>query len=444
MGERGALRRVVAAGAAGAVVVGGAVAGLLALGPDGAPRPAPPPPGAHAAAPGDLGAAIAARQKWLRGHPDDAASWSALATAYVEQARRGADPSYYPKAQRALERSLAARPAGNLDALIGMGALANARHDFAAARVWGERARRAAPDRWPVYPVLVDAYTQLGAYKDATAAVQRLLDLKPALPAFARAGYELEMQGRTEEAAAALRRALDDATVPAERSFCLHRLGELEWERGDARAALARYEEALRADPDAHPALAGRAKARAALGDTDAARADYRRLTERVPLPEYVLERGELEESLGREGEARRQYDVLRAEAALFEANGAGDDLTLGLFEADHGRPADAVRHLEREWQRRRSVLVADALGWALHRAGRSQEGLAYAREAGQLGWRRAEFAYHRGEIERALGMRDAARGHLREALRLNPHFSPLRAPAARRALAPLEGAGGA
>ncbi|MDG4862618.1 tetratricopeptide repeat protein, partial [Streptomyces sp. T-3] len=254
--------------AAVAVLVVAAVAGgLLALGPDDVPRPAAPViradtvTGAGAPAPAqDLAALIDERRKALRTHPDDEASWTVLGTAYLEQARRTADPSYYPKSEEALRRSLRLRSAkdGNHAAMVGMGALANARHDFATARSWGERVRAAEPLRWTVYPVLIDAYTQLGAYEEATGAVQRLLDLRPGLAAFTRAGYELEMHGKAGEAKSALEQAAQVAASPAETSFCLHRIGELAWERGDVREALRQYEAALRADPDSHPALAAR------------------------------------------------------------------------------------------------------------------------------------------------------------------------------------------
>ncbi|WP_329117919.1 tetratricopeptide repeat protein [Streptomyces sp. NBC_01465] len=430
---------------AAAAALAAAVGGLLALGPDTTSGPGPVAApraegGALAAAgapapAGELAATVETRRGWLRKHPDDAASWAVLGSARIGQARRSMDPAYYPKAEAALRRSLSVAPR-NPDAMTGMGALANARHDFGAAKGWGERVRAAAPDRWSVYPVLVDAYTQLGDYRAASRAVQRLLDLRPGLPAFTRAAYELEIHGRTAESALALREALAAANSPAERAFCLQRLGELAWQRGDVRGALRLQDDALRTDPEHHAALVGRARAEAALGRTGAALRDYRTAVERVPLPEYVLELGELYESLGRVEEARAQYAVLRAEVKLFAANGARDDLTLGLYEADHGSAAAAVRDLEREWGRRKSVLVADGLGWALHRAGRDEEALAYARKAAAIGTRSAVFAYHRGEIERALGMRDAARTHLGEALRLNPHFSPLLAPRARKAMA--------
>ncbi|WP_199546038.1 lipopolysaccharide assembly protein LapB [Streptomyces sp. N35] len=415
------------------VVVAAVTAGLLSLSPDAPPRPVH---GDQAGAAGaqDVPGQIEARRAWLREHPEDGTVWAGLALGYLEQARRTADFSYYGRAEQALKRSLALQP-GNVTALVGMGTLANARHDFAAGKRWGEQARSAQPGNWTVYPVLADAYTQLGAYPQATAAVQRLLDLKPGVAAFTRAAYELEMQGRTEAAEGALRRALEDSAVPAERAFCLHRLGELDWDRGRPEQAHAHYEEALRADPEAHAALAGRAKARAALGRTEAALADYRAVTERVPLPEYVLLYGEFLASLGRGDEAELQYELLRAQVRLLEEQGAADDLTLGLFEADHGDPAVAVRKLGAEWSRRKSVLVADGLAWALHRAGRSAEAAEHAESAAKLGWRPASFAYHRGEIERALGREGEARRLFAAALRANPHFSPLQAPAARKAL---------
>ncbi len=117
---------------------------------------------------------------------------------------------------------------------------------------------------------------------------------------------------------------------------------------------------------------------------------------------------------------------------------GAGGG-ALGLLDADHGDPVAAVARLRAEWARgHRSVGAADALGWALFRAGRAKEALEYAKRATEEGLRSALFSYHRGEIERALELRGPARRHLAEALRINPSFSPLHAPRAEAALAAL------
>ncbi|MDQ5833480.1 MAG: hypothetical protein M3550_10565, partial [Actinomycetota bacterium] len=85
------------------------------------------------------------------------------------------------------------------------------------------------------------------------------------------------------------------------------------------------------------------------------------------------------------------------------------------------------------------SVRSADALGWALTRAGQPVEGLAYARRALRLGSRDALFLYHAGMAARAAGEQGAARDYLARALAANPSFSPLHAPVARRALKGLQ-----
>jgi cytochrome c-type biogenesis protein CcmH/NrfG len=104
-----------------------------------------------------LSRAIAQAQEQLRRNPDDARTWAELGSAYVEQARITGDPSYYERAQGALDRSMQVQPTANAEAMIGLGALANARHDFAGARDWAVQARELRPRTPAVYGVLADA-----------------------------------------------------------------------------------------------------------------------------------------------------------------------------------------------------------------------------------------------------------------------------------------------
>jgi len=136
------------------------------------------------------------------------------------------------------------------------------------------------------------------------------------------------------------------------------------------------------------------------------------------------------------------QYGLLRERVRVAAAHGADEGLVLGRYEADHGDPEAAVRRLRREWERRPSTEVADALGWALHRAGEDEEALPLAVRATEGtqggGVRSALYVFHRGMIERSLERYGAARRHLEEALRINPYFSPVRVPQAKAALARL------
>ncbi len=377
-------------------------------------------------------------QKLLQVHPDDGAAWAELGSAYVQQARITANPMYYPKAAGALRRSLGLNSRDNFVAMIGMGSLANAQHNFSIARSWGRRAERLNRYNVNVYAVLNDALTQLGDYRGASAATQRMLELHPGVPSYSRASYDFEEHGDGASARFALNRALSIAVSPADIAFCRYYLGELSFNGGKPDEAARQYALGLKADKSYSPLLAGQAKAEAALGRTEAAVRDYTTVIGRVPQPQYVIELGELEQSLGRHTEAQQQFDLLDVEFKLFAANGVNDDLTAALFNADHGHPAKALRQAKAEWRRRHSVLVADALAWALHVNHRDAEALGYATYANRLGWRNAGLLYHQGMIEASLGQQEAARAHLGLALQINPFFSPLQAPRAKHTLALL------
>ncbi|MFJ8533110.1 tetratricopeptide repeat protein [Streptomyces sp. NPDC093591] len=442
-------RRVLIAAVAGCVVLGGVLT-LLPWGTTGTREAAPPAPGAQAltavttgvpAALPDLAVLIEEREARVRTHPKDAKSWAVLGSAYVEQGRRTAEPVNYPKAEKALRTSLRLR-ARNAAALDGMAALANARRDFRAALTWGEAALQVDRKRWTTYPQLIDAYTGLGEYKAAKRTLDRLLKLRSGPAVQARAAAVYRDRGNREDAAAALSDAAAAAEAPAERAAYLERAGQLAWERGDLEVALRHFQEAVRLDPDQRAALAGQGRTLAALGRTTEALNAYRVALAKQPRPEYALELGELYESLGLGQAAGVQYDLLRERAARAAAGGVDEELVLGLFEADHGDASSAVRRLRTEWRRQPGIAVADALGWALHRAGKHKQALKFARiatdEAHGGGVRSALYAYHRGMIERELGLAGPARRHLQEALRINPHFSPTRVPLAEAALEEL------
>jgi tetratricopeptide (TPR) repeat protein len=123
---------------------------------------------------------------------------------------------------------------------------------------------------------------------------------------------------------------------------------------------------------------------------------------------------------------------------AIFVANGGVDDLTGAALALAQNKPAEAVRLAQQEWQRRQFSDVADVLATALHAAGRDTEALPYAKKATGLSASNAKYAYHQGVVELALGDRTAARTDISRALALNPYFSPIDAPAARRYLTAL------
>jgi Flp pilus assembly protein TadD len=128
----------------------------------------------------------------------------------------------------------------------------------------------------------------------------------------------------------------------------------------------------------------------------------------------------------------------VRTQRRLLRAAGTRPDAELVLFEANHGDAAAAVKLGRRLWAEAPSVRSADALGWALTRAGRPAEGLTWARRALRLGSRDPLFHLHAGLAAKAAGRREAAARSLRTALAGRGVLSPLQVRDARAALGVL------
>ncbi|MGI5185238.1 hypothetical protein ACQEVZ_54195 [Dactylosporangium sp. CA-152071] len=386
---------------------------------------------------GRLAAAIAAHQERLREVPGDWTAWAALGEAYLEQARVSADPAYYPKAEGALRRSLEVRPDGNADALTGLGALANARHDFAGARELANRAL--AVNAWSdtAYGVLADAETQLGHPDAATAAVQRMLDLRPGLGSYTRGSYDLEQHGKRTEAVALMRLALAAATEPADVAFCHQHLAGLAWAAGDLATAARHVSLGLAADAGAVGLWQLKAKLDAAAGDLTAALDDLAKVVARTPTVDALLDQARMLRAAGRD--PGPSLALARAAHSLFTANGGTDDLGAASLALATGDAVTAARLAVAEWDRRQFGEVADMVAWTLMAAGDPAAALPFAKRANALGQVDAALAYHYGMVASAAGDRETARVQLRLALALNPHFSPVDAPIAVRTLATLE-----
>lgn len=440
-------RRVIAV-----LVLAVSMFGLGAVGLARIVRPAPPPastPGVAAAlrsrpvvAPDSLTDVILGLQQRLGLDLDDWRAGGQLGMAYVQQARITADPSYYPKAQAALERSLAIHSEGNFDALLGMASLSAARHEFAAALDWAEQARAVGPHSADAHAVLGDALVELGRYEAAFDTYQTMIDLRPDLSTYARVSYAWELQGEHDNAVRAMELALGAAGSPVDAAWARVQLGDLHFNAGKLERASEHYRTAIALDESYVPARAGLARIEAARGRTGHASAGLRWVVERYPAPDYVIALGDLYAVSGRPDLADDQYALVDVQQRLLEANGVNADLEISLFRADHGLRVDlAMAAAREEWRRRQSIQVADVLSWTLYAGGRYQEALRYADRALRLGTENAVFFYHRGMIERALGRDHAARRDLARALDINPNFSILWSAEAKRALHALGGA---
>jgi tetratricopeptide (TPR) repeat protein len=363
-----------------------------------------------------------------------AAPFAALGDAYLQKARETADPVQYARAESALRAALDRDPR-DAGALTAMGSLANARHDFRAGLRYGQRARAAAPGVVKPYGVIVDAQVELGRYGAAERTLQRMVDLKPNLSSYARVSYFRELHGDLPGAIEAMRLAASaGGDTPENLAYVETLIGNLELARGRATDAERAFRLALSRYPGYVPAQAGLARVDASRGELGSAIRRYRAVVTRLPMPEYVVGLAEVELAAGRRAAAREDLALVEVQQRLLRRGGVNVDAEIAIVEADHGSPARAVELARRAYAAAPGVRGADALGWALTRAGRPADGLDHARRALRLGSRDALFLYHAGIAARDAGLAGPARRYLTRAL-AGDALSPLHARDARTAL---------
>jgi tetratricopeptide (TPR) repeat protein len=377
---------------------------------------------------------VADLQSRLAANPKDEHSFALLGLAYEQRARETGDPSWYPKAEGVLRRALALEPKDSI-AVSGLGSLALSRHRFRDALALGERARALNPYSAQPWGVIGDAQVELGRYREAFASFDRMNKLRPSLSSYARVSYGRELIGHTAGAIHAMKLAVDAATGGAEPTAWTHvQLGKLYFNHGRYRPAEREYRLALQAFPGYSYGLDALAQVLAARREYRGAIAAERQAVDAIPLPQYVAALGDLYRVTGRPALARRQYELIGTIEKLLAANGVKTDLEIALFQVDHGIAlGHALVRARLAHAERPSIDGDDVLGWALARNGRCAEALPYSRAALRLGTQDASKLFHRGMIEQCLGHRRAAGAWLRQALELNPRFSLLWSPVAKR-----------
>lgn len=422
---------------AGAALLGGAFAG----GPSAEPASRTSPQAAagrllEGFAAGDTAAYVVQLERRVQERPQDGESLALLGLAYQQRARETGDPSFFPRSEEALRRSLSVAADNDL-ALTGLAALAVSRHRFADARRLARRALAANPYATSALGILGDAKLESGDYEGAFAAFDRMAALKPNVASYARVSYARELLGRTAAAVEAMNLAVSASASTSEpAAWALVELGNLYYNSGRLRPAERAYRESLARFPGYHRAEAALAGLEAARGRTDASVGLYRRALEAVPLPEYAARLGETLEAAGRMVEAAEAYELVDAMQRLLEANGARTGLETALVDLDRDvNLADALARAREAYAERKSIEAEDVLAWGLYRNGRCEEARAHAARALRLGTRDALKLFHLGMIEQCLGRSDAARRAFASALEVNPHFSPRWAPVAKEAV---------
>jgi tetratricopeptide (TPR) repeat protein len=359
--------------------------------------------------------------------PDSPLGYVQLSTLYIKKARETGDFSLNTKAETAVNRALEIEPqdvpARKLQASLNL-----TFHNFQNALELGQKLQKELPNDAFVYGVLTDANVELGNYKEAIAAAQKMVDLKPNSSSYARVAHLRSLHGDHDGAVEMMTLAAKTAD-PQDReaqSWCLVQLGKEYFKAGNFARAEKVFDEALQIFPNYHLALTEKGIVRAAQNDFDSAVKYLTDSQNRVPLTETIIVLGDIYSKQNNAEKAKQQYDLAEAVEQKF---GNTDLRRLALLWADRDiRLEESLTIAAREHAARKDIYTADIYAWCLYKNGKFQEAKAAIDEALKLKTNDARILYHAGMIEKGLGNKKESAKFLQLAMETNPAFDVLQA----------------
>ena len=371
--------------------------------------------------PAERGMAQATRL--IEKNPKNFEAYNALALALSRRARETSDVKFYTQAEDTLQKSFEISPA-NFDGERIRVWLLLGKHEFGAAREAALKLTKRMPDDVMVRGFEADANVELGNYKEAEAAAQMMLDLRPGnLPGVTRAAYLRELFGDVDGSLELMNMAYQ-STAPGEvedAAWIITQMAHLDLTVGKTAGAEKLLQQALILFPGYHYALGNLAKVRVQQKRYDDAVDLLRQRYTAAPHAENLYDLAEALQLAGRTDEANQAFAEFERKSLLETGKADNSNHELILYYADYAKqPAKALEVARREVARRRDVFTLDCYAWALHVNGQNQEALKQISAALAVGIRDARFYRHAGEITLALGDHVAAEDYLRQAVELN------------------------
>lgn len=370
----------------------------------------------------------------LRSDPTDHKSRLLLAQAYMQEARVTGDHGYYDgAAMQLLEEVLRAEPE-NFEALCCKASLCLTQHHFAQGLALAQQARQLNPNSGYVYGLLTDAHVELGHYDEAVQMADKMNQVRPDLPAYARVSYLREIHGDLPGAIQAMDYAVKAGYVGLEQTeWTRVALGHLHEVSGDTARARGYYQMALAARPGYAYALAG-------LGRMAAARKDYPTAVKlyqqaRFTVKDYAFtdELTDLYRLNGQPDESKKMaeesIDMLANAAKEADDNeqmGHYADRELAYAYLKTNELDKALEHAKIEYDRRPdNIDVNETMAWVLYKRGQYADAHKYMQVARRTNSQNPVLLGRAGLILTKLGKTAEGQALLEKSLKTAPYLDP-------------------
>ncbi len=393
--------------------------------------------------------------EWRVGRdPEDYFNYDKLAVAYITKGRETGDVVYYELAEKALKKSLELESTHReaVSATAHLASVYFAEHRFQDALVYANKALGFQTGDLSPYATIGDAFLELGEYNEAANAYSKLNEATQSRVSHHGWEYLREtrasslefIQGHPKESIGHMRNAVQiaiEAQMPKESlAWTQFTLAEECFQTGNLICAEQASQDALATYPRYHHALAELARVRSAQKRFEEAIALYREALAVIPLPAYAAALGDLYKKLGRNAEARKEYDLVQVIAYLSTLTKTIYNRELAMFYTDHEmKLKEALELARREIEARHDVYTWDCLAWVLYKNKQLSQATEAIEKALSQGTVDALMFFHAGSIYAAAGNTGKAKYFLKKARSANPAFHVVYAETAAEMLAHLE-----
>ncbi len=357
----------------------------------------------------------------------------ALTSVYLSEARVTGNYNYYDNAALKLVNEILINEPKNFEALTFKAMIFLSQHHFAEALVVVKEAEAINPYSAFLYGLMVDAHVELGNYKEALVAAEKMITIRPDLRSYSRISYLREIHGDYAGAIEAMKLAVDAGSPGDETTeWSRIQLGKLYELTGDLANAEMNYTIAIINRP-------GYSYANAGLGRIAAAKKDYTKAINYYQAADSVLHDYSFKEAMaalytitGKEqmAETLNKEVIVMMEDAFkqsktYDTVGHYADREMAYAYLHVKNTDKALEHALMEYGRRpANIDVNEVVAWVYYNKGEYNVALKYIDTALKTQSKNPELLCRAAMIYAKNNQQTKAKELLQAALKNNPSFS--------------------
>ena len=358
----------------------------------------------------------------IRQNENDIKSLNTLAALFLQEARITGNFGYYNKAVLECVNRVLEREPANFEALSFKTTVFLSKHMFTEALIVGKQLQEKFPYNAYVYGMLVDANVELGNYKEAIDAADKMISLRPDIRSYSRIAYLREIHGDIPGAIDAMKLAVS-AGAPGDENteWCRVQVGKLYEQSGKIKEAEMQYNIALGERENFPAAIIGLARIATAQKDYQKALSFYMQADS--ISADHTIKEGfaEVYSLMNETGKAKEAAEKNLEHMLSFSKDG-NEDLEIAHAYMAVDNYEKALEHAMIEYKRRPNNIEAnETVALVYYKKNQYTKAVPFIEASLNTNCKKPELLCNAGMIYAKAGDKVKAKMYLQEALKNDP-----------------------